>query len=286
MVGSMVVDVLSRNRTIELAATSRREAFRADFRLDAAEDLPSQLEPTVARFPADYVLNCIGVINRYCRDSDPLGVRRAVEINARFPHSLADAIGACLPNSRVIHLTTDCVFSGRVGGYDESAIHDPIDFYGKSKSLGEVQTDNWLNIRCSVIGPEIGHRGVSLLEWFLQHPAGSDVPGFTHHRWNGVTTLQFAQFCEDLIVSDRFASLRDRTHTLHFVPNETVSKYELLQIFNQVYERGCTIRAVDGPPPEVDRSLTSIHLPLEARRMRDAVSDLRSYSSRGERIGA
>jgi dTDP-4-dehydrorhamnose reductase len=280
MLGAMVWQYLRANQSLLTAAAARgRHGPAADehgFLLDAERDLGPQLEPILGQFAADYVINCIGIINIYCRDNDRPGTLRAVRVNALFPHLLCAELGRLRPKCRVLHITTDCVFSGRMGKYDESAVHDPVDFYGKSKSLGEVIADSWLNIRCSIIGPEVKNRK-SLLEWFLAQPTGGSVPGFTHHLWNGVTTLQYAQFCENIIQEKRFEALRQVHHTLHFVPNETVSKYELLQLFNEVYQRGITVERITGPGPVVDRTLNSKYLSLPKTQMQVAIDDLRRY---------
>ena len=98
----------------------------------------------------------------------------------------------------MIQIATDCVYSGKTGGYNEDSLHDALDAYGKTKSLGEVRSSTFLNIRSSIIGPEINHK-VLLLEWFLKQPKGAVLNGFSNHLWNGVTTLQFAELCLTII---------------------------------------------------------------------------------------
>jgi dTDP-4-dehydrorhamnose reductase len=284
MLGSMAVGYLARNSSLELAGTVRNRGQRPvvegveQFQFDAGQDVPSQLAPLFRAFPADYVINCIGLINLYCRDLDSAGVLQAVRVNSLFPHVLSEALVGVRPQARVIHISTDCVFSGIVGSYDETAAHDAFDFYGKTKSTGEVRSDRWLNIRCSIIGPEVTRR-TSLLEWFLSQPPGARVPGFTHHQWNGVTTLQFAEFCEDIIMNDRFELIRKQNHTVHYAPNESVSKYGLLSIFNEVFGRGCCIEQVCKPTPPINRTLKSIYLDLDSIPMRTAVQQLRDYTA-------
>src|SRR5207244_6584362 len=110
-------------------------------------------------------------------------VRRAVAVNSLFPYALSDVAEAA--GARVLQIATDCVFSGREGSYREDSPHDPLDVYGKTKSLGEVQAPHFLNLRCSIVGPEIrGFR--SLLCWFLAQPRNARLRGFVNHWWNGV----------------------------------------------------------------------------------------------------
>ena len=285
MLGSMVYDYLSRNPAIRVMGTARipdsrsRTALGREFAFDAAGDIPQQLEPILATFRPDYVINCIGIINIHCRDSDPAGVLLAVRVNALFPHLLSDLLRRAQPGTKVLHITTDCVFSGRTGHYDESALHDATDMYGKSKSLGEVQADSWLNLRCSIVGPEPYGRN-SLLEWFLRHPPETAINGFSHHLWNGVSTLQYAKFFEEIIIQDDFDRLRGMSHTLHYAPNEAVTKCELLELFNEVFARRCRIERVAAPGPPVDRTLVSNHLRLRLNPMGNAIRELKDYCDR------
>lgn len=277
MLGAMVLRHLQDVPGLEVRGTSRRPD-RSDALLpfDVEADLDAGLGRLLEAFTPDLVINGIGLINRYCRDDDPPGVRRAVDINARYPHALNALLRARAPGTRVIHATTDCVFSGRSGPYDETAVHDPSDFYGRSKSLGEVRDDRWLNLRCSIIGPEPDPRG-SLLEWFLAQPRGSTLQGYAHHHWNGVTTLQFAQLCEQLADPAEFDRWRALGHTVHHCPNTAVSKEELLGLFNEAWDRGCTIVRVDGPGPAVDRRLASVLRPITPAPMEDAIRALRAW---------
>lgn len=204
----------------------------------------------------DWLINCVGVIKPHCKENDPVGVRNAIEINSRLPWRLAEATKGL--NCRIIQIATDCVFSGEKGTYDEGSPHDPRDVYGKSKSLGEVfGHPKFLNVRCSIIGPELKSH-LSLLDWFLTQPQGSELKGFTHHSWNGVTTLQFANLCRELITKDHvYDRLMKESGCHHFVPNEIVSKFELLRLFNEIYERGYKIVPVDNFGPQVDRTLST-----------------------------
>jgi len=158
--------------------------------------------------------------------------------------------------ARLIQIATDCVYSGAKGGYLESDAHDPLDVYGKTKSLGEPFDGSMLNVRCSIIGPELKGT-VSLLEWFLANPDGAELNGFAHHRWNGVTTLQFAQLCETIIAGNAYEALLRVSHTHHFVPNDALDKFELLCEMQRAYGTKFRIRKVDNVGPPVDRTLAS-----------------------------
>jgi len=245
MLGSMVFEHLKKNSDLTVSGTTRET-------LDAERFARGE---TQFRFDADYVINCIGVIKPFCKDNDAEGVRRAIHINALFPHRLASE--AKRAGARVIQIATDCVYSGTKGSYTETDAHDALDVYGKTKSLGEVFDRSLLNIRCSIIGPEIKNK-VSLLEWFLGQPAGSELKGFSHHVWNGVTTLQFAKVCERILSDDKlYDGLLTASPTHHFVPNTTVTKFELLKLMNRAFKRDYVIQDVNNIGPSVDRTLSS-----------------------------
>ena len=236
MLGAMVSDVLARDPKITLTVTARkpeREGIAGPARaarcliLDAESDqdaLPSLL---AERF--DWIINAIGVIKPYIKDTDPVGTERAVRVNGLFPHRLARAAGAA--SVPVLQIATDCVYSGKDGKYPEDAPHDALDVYGKSKSLGEVPAAGMHHLRCSIIGPEVtGHR--SLLDWFRGQAQGAPLTGYANHLWNGVTTYHYARICQGLIHGSGRPPAR-----LHVVPSGMVTKAEMLETFAEVYRR-------------------------------------------------
>lgn len=141
-----------------------------------------------------------------------------------------------------------------------------------------------MNIRCSIIGPEKG-TSKSLLEWFLHQEEKAKLKGFEHHKWNGVTTLQFAKLCEKLIVENKFPGLREISHLHHFVPNTLVSKYELLKIFKEVFNKNYEIEKVTDIGEPVDRSLASNYEEMEKiygkKSMKEALLELKEYMDEG-----
>lgn len=270
MLGSMVSGYLVNNPELSVLGTTREQFDAEQF----AHGRPQKIA-----LEADTIINCIGVIKPFCKDTDPAGVQRAIIINGLFPHRLATAAKA--NGVKVIQIATDCVYSGQKGNYAEDAPHDALDVYGKTKSLGEVFDKSLLNIRCSIIGPEIKNK-VSLLEWFLGNAPGSELKGFTHHNWNGVTTLQFAKLCEKIIMKEGvYESLLERSSLHHFLPNSTVNKYELLQLMQEVFETEFIIKPVGDVGPAVDRTIGTKYQLLgslyPAGQMRDALGELRDY---------
>lgn len=238
MLGSMVLDYLFRDQSYELVATARSQdmTHRLEARVSGVKwhlldaERCSVKEITDALGGAKWAVNAIGVIKPYIHDDNAAEVERAVAVNALFPHLLAHA--AEKSGCRVLQIATDCVFSGSKGRYTEKDNHDPLDVYGKTKSIGEVYSVNVHHLRCSIIGPEPkGH--VSLLDWFLGQPRNAGVSGYTNHQWNGVTTLHFAKLCQGIIKNDLKVP-----HVQHVIPTNSISKAELLQSFSREYKRG------------------------------------------------
>ncbi len=251
MLGHMVVRLLSREASLTVDRTQRTSSSEPNW-FDAEmgyQDLRILFEK---RGVYQYIINCVGVTNAGINEGEPISVRRAIKVNAVFPQELATF--AAEVGARVIHISTDGVFAGTADAYLEDAAHDCTDIYGKTKSLGEVRTPAFLTIRCSIIGPDpIGKRG--LIEWFRAQPDGSEIMGYTDHLWNGVTTYQFAELCQKIIIGDRFDSIREESSVHHFCPNQPVSKYELLEILKSVFKKDVTIKASAGLGVPVRRIL-------------------------------
>lgn len=168
----------------------------------------------------DIVVNCIGVIKQDPRVQDSAST---VAINSMFPHLLARECGNA--KSRLIHISTDCVFSGSRGNYTEDTPPDPQDFYGRSKLLGEVSSPS-LVLRTSIIGHELAGKR-SLLDWFLSNT--ENVRGFTRAIYSGVTTVELARLVRDIVIPRP-----DLTGLVH-VASESISKYDLLRIVAKQY---------------------------------------------------
>ena len=212
----------------------------------------------------DVVINCAGLIKQRegMSDSDFMSV------NSTFPILLSkvcESIGCNL-----IHVTTDCVFSGRVGNYTEISIHDPEDVYGKSKSLGEPV--NATTIRTSIIGEERG-QARSLLEW-VKSNKGKTVNGYTNHFWNGITCLQFAKVCEHIINNNLFWK-----SVKHVVSPTTVSKFELVKMISDIYDLGITVTPFETPE-KCDRSMSSIRtdVKIDIPELEIQIKEMKDFS--------
>ncbi len=256
MLGSMVFDYLSKNKNFNVYGTVRNAKYQKEriFLFDA-NDISQLEDKKILNLNIEYVINCIGITKPFSKDDDPIGIVRAIRINANFPWELAKF--AKNYNIKVIQIGTDCVFSGKKGQYNENDKHDPLDVYGKSKSLGEVFDGTTIILRGSIIGPELKKEVNFLLEWFLNQQKGDTISGWEHHLWNGMTTLQFAQICERIIESNIFDKLMDISYVHHFTPNEIVNKYELMNIFNTVFDKKLKINRINKPDENLDRTLSS-----------------------------
>jgi dTDP-4-dehydrorhamnose reductase len=207
------------------------------------------LVAALARARPAVVINCIGIIKQLPTATDPI---TSLTINALLPHRLAVLCRAS--GARLIHISTDCVFSGRRGAYQEIDISDAEDLYGRTKFLGEVSGPGSLTLRTSIIGREL-HTTSGLVEWFLGQ-AGGQVRGFSRAIYTGFTTLELARVIAHVI--DRAPNLCG----LYQVSSEPINKYDLLCQLRDVFQVPVVIEP--QPEPAIDRS-------LDSRRFRSAV---------------
>lgn len=190
----------------------------------------------------DIVINCIGIIKQLPSAKDPIS---SLSINSLFPHRLARLCKAT--NARLIHISTDCVFSGRKGMYKEEDVSDAEDLYGRTKFLGELSSPGCLTLRTSIIGRELA-RSTGLVEWFLSNHGGQ-VMGYSKAIYSGFTTIAFANILAK-ILSDQ-----PQLTGLYQVSTQPISKFELLCLLNEAY--GVNIRIEPYEDIVLDRSLDS-----------------------------
>lgn len=188
------------------------ETFLGDARNEA------DLKRVLREKEYDYVVNCIGVLNKFVDEH----LADGIYLNSVLPHLLADELSGS--NAKLIHISTDCVFEGTKGKYTERDLPDATSYYGRSKALGEVIDDRNLTIRTSIIGPEIKSNGIGLFHWFMTQTG--EVGGYEKVMWSGVTTLQLAKAIEKDMDNPQ-------TGLYHLVNNEFISKHNLLAFFNR-----------------------------------------------------
>jgi len=208
----------------------------------------------------DVIINAAGIIKQ--RKST---LEEMFKVNSAFPFLLAllkKDVGC-----QIWHITTDCVFSGKKGGYTEDSFHDCSDFYGISKSLGE---NSFLSIiRTSIIGEEASNK-LSLLEW-VRSNANGEINGFDNHFWNGVTCLELATFLKKLVDENLYWN-----GVRHIYSPETVSKYDLVSLINDVYSLNIRVNKKSADV-FCDRSLKSNYACQISKSLDEQIKELRSF---------
>lgn len=198
-----------------------------------------QLRDLISEFRPDYIINCIGLIKQLPSASQ---YTLAIEINSLFPHKIAEICDDF--DSKLIHFSTDCVFSGSKGNYTEESLPDSGDLYGRSKLLGEIDYGPHLTLRTSIIGHEL-NSNISLIDWFLSQEGA--VKGFSNAIFSGLPTIYIAEFL------DKFILKQSNLSGLYHLSTEPIDKYSLLKLVKSQYGLGITIE--DYPDFVINRSL-------------------------------
>lgn len=236
LIGHQVFNYLKKLNKYKLYNIAYRKKLQEDTILVDARD-EALLINTISSIKPDILVNCMGILISGANE-DP---ENAIFLNAYMPHRLkrlANSFGG-----KLIHISTDCVFSGRKKDpYLESDEKDGLDIYAKAKGLGEIY-DNHLTLRTSVIGPELKTDGEELFHWFMQQK--NEVHGFSKSIWSGVTTLELAK-------AVHWAIQEEIIGLYHVTNNQKLSKYELLQLINCEMKKNIHIHKVDGK--DLDKS--------------------------------
>ena len=187
-----------------------------------ASDL-SLIKQTLDEGNFDAVINCIGLLNQFAENNKAM----AVLLNGYLPHYLVEITKSM--KTKVIHMSTDCVFAGNDGPYYEDSLPNGVTFYDRSKAMGEINNDKDLTFRNSIVGPDPNEKGIGLFNWFMkQH---GSVDGYTGAIWTGVTTLTLAKAMEAAIKENL-------TGLYNLVNNESINKFDLLGLFNKYFRNG------------------------------------------------
>jgi dTDP-4-dehydrorhamnose reductase len=244
MLGSAVYSELEKAGLNPISA-SRTSGVKFDAITLAVDELFS----SAGLGEGDFVVNCVGLTKSRINELSPSDRALAVSLNIDFPHALASS--AERAGVRVIQVATDCVFSGQRGSYTESDHHDPLDVYGKTKSLGEVPSHAVMHLRCSLIGPELG-RSSLFFEWVRQQPKDASITGFTNHNWNGLSSDAFGRVVTGIVKSGAF-----RSGVQHLVPADNLTKDKLVRGVLDELSRS-DVRVASGLASEmIDRTLAT-----------------------------
>lgn len=240
---------------------------------------PDLLRAVLDRVQPAVVINAIGIVKQRAQAKEAIP---SIQTNSVLPHLLADACADV--GARMVHVSTDCVFSGAQGSYSEVDLPDPPDLYGRTSSLGEVDAPHVLTIRTSIIGREIAHTQ-GLVEWFLsQH--GGEVQGYTEAIFSGYTTLALSELLLEIIQH------HDVLAGLYHASTDPISKYELLTLLAEAY--GVDVRIEPTDEVRIDRSLDSTRLQEVLRReppdwpmmIRSMAADATPYATWRRRLAA
>lgn len=189
----------------------------------------------------DAVINAVGILNQEAENNKSL----AVLTNSYLPHFLSDVTKEM--KTRVIHMSTDCVFSGKRGRYNETYLRDGESFYDRTKALGELENNKDLTFRNSIVGPDTNNKGKGLFNWFMMQEGC--IEGYTQVIWTGVTTMTLAKAMEKALEENI-------TGLYNLVNNECISKFNLLNLFNKHMKNGTTT-IYSNDTVKVDKSLVN-----------------------------
>jgi dTDP-4-dehydrorhamnose reductase len=265
MLGHKVCEVLADVPDFEVHATTRSAQERTVEGLELHQGIDlrggtASLAALLDRLAPDVVVNAIGAIKQKDLQSS---IDETFFINATLPHALAQLNPN--PDGRVVHVSTDCVFSGTQGAYRETDRPDATDLYGRSKAVGEVDYGPHLTLRTSIVGFE--RQGfLGLLSWFLSQPPGTTVRGFTGAIYSGLPTITLARTIRDVLVSG--LPLRG----LYHVASEPISKYDVLARLKNAL--GLDICIEPDPSIRLDRSLDDTRFRVGTRTVRPSWSTL------------
>ena len=222
MAGNMIYSYLSSLNKYSIVTIARTNSpFPVDYTMEVIEG-SYDLEAIISKEKPDIIINCIGVLVKYSSQY-PI---KAYIINSLFPKYLATITHNT--KTKIIHLSTDCVFSGTRGNYLDTDMPDGIGPYASTKSKGEIRNDKDLTIRMSIIGPELKDNPTGLFGWFMAQ--SGKVKGFSNCMWSGITTLCLAQNIDEIIGCNL-------TGLYQLTPNYKISKYKLLKLIQKVWKR-------------------------------------------------
>lgn len=211
----------------------------------------------------DVVINCVGLLQRACEEHPD----QAILVNSYLPHWLEQRYAA--GKTKVIHLSTDCVFSGKRGGYREGDTPDGETTYDRSKAMGELCNGKDLTFRMSILGPDIDPRGIGLFNWFMSQRGM--IQGYSKTIWNGVTTIELARAIEAAIT-------QNLKGLYHLVQPSPIDKCSLLELIQEVFDyKELSIERVDGPLLNKSLINTRDDFDFEVRDYLHQIADMRAW---------
>jgi dTDP-4-dehydrorhamnose reductase len=247
MAGHIITAYFQKKSEYQVFYTSRNPKDKGSIYVDVT-DL-TKLEEIIEVIKPDITINCIGILNEYATNNNKM----AFQVNSLLPHQLVKLTERC--QGKLIHISTDCVFSGSKGDYTENDIPDGTSIYAQSKQLGEIVSDKHLTIRTSIIGPELKEDGIGLFLWFMKQ--NGVIKGYEKVWWNGVTTLELAKAIEVMIK-------HDITGLYHLGSEEKVSKFKLLTLIQEIFEK-TDVEIIPDSHIVLDRTIKSTRTDFQYR---------------------
>jgi dTDP-4-dehydrorhamnose reductase len=231
LIGHQVFNYLQANGGYELHNISHRSKLKENtINIDARNE--EHFLKCIVDIDPDFIINCIGIL---ISDSNS-NPENAIFLNAYLPHRLARIANDI--DAQLIHISTDCVFSGNKGTpYIETDIKDGLGVYAETKMLGEIINKTHLTLRTSVVGPELKDGGEELFHWFMSQ--SGVISGYTKSIWSGVTTIELAKAVE-------FSIRNGMTGLYHVTNNASISKFDLIKLFQKHMRKDIDISPVDG----------------------------------------
>jgi len=229
MAGHVITTGLKADDAYEVISVARNKSVVNPTILMDVSNFDS-LEILIKNTKADVIINCIGLLNTTAENNPD----QAILVNSYIPHFLEAKTKNT--NTKVIHISTDCVFSGEEGGYTEKSFKNGKGFYAQSKALGELDNSKDLTFRTSIVGPEINTNGIGLFHWFANQ--NGKINGYSNAYWTGITTIE-------LFNAIKIAISENLTGLYHLVNDHKISKYSLVEIFNEVFHKNLSINPYD-----------------------------------------
>ncbi len=238
MAGHMMTTYFEENGTCDVFNLAHKKKFNErTYLLDVTDFV--KFETYLDEEDFDIIINCIGILNQYADASKD----KVILINSYLPHFLEEKFRDS--PTKIIHISTDCVFSGKTGFYTEKSFRDGDSYYDRTKAIGEIIDYKNLTIRTSIIGPDINYDGIGLFNWFMK--SKGKINGYANAIWTGVTTIELAKAVEKAIA-------KDISGLYHLVNGKSINKYELLLLFQDIFSKNdVNIAKYDNEP--IDKSL-------------------------------
>ena len=261
MLGHVLFEKLSSLKKYQIFNISRKKLNNETILVDVKNY--KLLKETIYDLSPNYIINCVGILV----EDSKLNPIDAIKINSLLPHQLKEI--ADNVNASLIQISSDCVFDGSVGKYSEDSRTSPIDIYGKTKMLGEINGPNHTNIRTSIIGPELFNNSRGLLSWILENHESNYIEGYSKSIWSGISTIELSKAIIYCIENSIFGLLH--------ISNKPISKYKLISLIVDEFNLNIKVKKVDGKIS--DKSLVSLRNDFNYKipTYEEMISELKSF---------